>query len=336
MTRRELGRRIGASPAAVTKYVRWLADQKLLIRELHPRAWSKRPVEDLRVNPDAGRCLCLVIRADRIDAELVAMDGTPLTRWSEPVEAPHQAPVFEALRRAARAGQVGSDGPLTMVGMAVKGFTANDTVFDVEGVDDWDPCQPGLVLDILEHSETAPVYPEVMCRLSGFAARHGNHRPIAYVHLDNGRFQIASVENGLFVLGGQGTTSPLVHQSVSDSREQCLCGRPGCLAWHIRTGTARTAMLAAGLLSIAGSIGTPIVALDVGPDHADLASRLQAAGIDARTVEDGAALVPRGLATLTAAAGLQCLVAQRGGGSEHGNRQPDRKARRVARQSSRR
>ncbi len=315
LTRQDLCGALEVTPGAITKYVHWLHERELLVRELTPRSWSKRPVEDLSINPDAGSGLALMITGEWVDAQWILLDGTVQRTWREAVCARTQRCVLGTLSALVERALSEMFGTPDMVGVAVRGFAANDTIFEVEGIDDWVPCQPGLILKPLESLEVATVHPETQCRMCGFAREHGITDELAYVQIVDGAFHIAAIHHGRSILGGQGTTSPLVHQTVSDSDTQCICGRTGCLANHIRQGDATDAMLAHGLYRVLEGIGIDQVALDVEPRHAGLAAALSDRSFRVHEIgADSGIFALRGLAHFTAKDALRAIVHRRQGG----------------------
>lgn len=274
LARKDVGQRLGLSAGAVSKYVRWLVDQQLVLSEARRRPWSKRPVEDLSVNPNAGQALAVVVTPSSIETYACRLDAKPFCTQRYPVACRNQAELLATISQAVTEARGRVDGEFDVVSLAVDGYAANDTVFGMEGIADWQPCQPGLMLLALEDCPLTSVHPLISCKLRGLARELGVHDRLGYVVLRDGRFQIATLSKGRIVLGGQGTTSPLIHQQVSDEPVRCFCGRTGCLAGHIANGTVDGGMLGEALAGIFTESGIAEVGVEIDAGGLDVLQQL--------------------------------------------------------------
>lgn len=311
LTRQDVVSRLGVSPAAVTKYVRWLDEQEFLAREMHRKPWSKRPIEELRVRPDLGRCLCLLLEADQVLGFIARLDGHIERELVQPTESRTLAGVLAAANALAAEAIGLVDEPFEMVGMAARGYMAHHTVFAVDGIENWQPCQPGQILTELSELPVTPIEPRAACKLQGLAGQWRAYDGLGYIELRERRFHVAAMTGGEMIIGTQGTTSPLIHQRVSDDPHPCFCGRTGCLAHHIAEDTADAAMIAAGLADVLQEGGIHRLGIDAGDQTNALVEAFAERGLTAEAVGDTGRLVAEGLVTLTASAALRQLVNQR-------------------------
>lgn len=311
LARKDVGQRLGLSAGAVSKYVRWLVDQQLVLSEARRRPWSKRPVEDLSINPAAGQALAVLVTSRCVEAQACRLDAEPVFTQDYPVPGRNQAEVLAALSQAVTEALGRVDGAFDAVSVAVDGYAANDTVFGLDGVGDWQPCQPGLMLLALEDCPVTHVHPLISCKLRGLARQLGLASRLGYVELRGGRFQIATLTDGQVVLGGQGTTSPLIHQQVSNDPARCCCGRTGCLAGHIANGTVDGGMLGEALAGILGQSGIEHVGVEVDAAGGDLLESLGRHLPGLHHVEDGEQIARQGQRLRAAGEALAKIVSLR-------------------------
>lgn len=74
----------------------------MLISETRLRLWPKRPVAELRINPDLGSAVVIFIKSDVLYARVIRLDGYVIATWDTPVAAPTQKNVLETVADVVR------------------------------------------------------------------------------------------------------------------------------------------------------------------------------------------------------------------------------------------
>jgi hypothetical protein len=182
-------------------------------------------------------------------------------------------------------------------------------VFGIDGLEGWEPCQPGLILKALEQWVVPVVAPEIRCKLFGALRNRAMPENLVYVQIQNGTFRVAAFRDGYSILGGQGTTSPLIHRQVSNAETECFCGRKGCMAQHIRNGDITNEMLAYGVIGLLDEIAVGHVLLELEESFDGLFDCLcKKRDITFEPVTDSQQIVMAGLAQLTVQKAFQEII----------------------------
>ncbi len=321
LDRTSLGKRLGVSKAAMTHHIRWLFDQNLLESQIVRKVHSKRPVEMLRVDGNAGTVLALVLERDRIEAEVAALDGELLYSFQVELLARKQSQVIAAFAECFRLASMWTRGrgrQVDMCGLSLRGVVNPwaGMVHAVEGIDDWDSCQPTLIVEVMRESEginrQIMLCPQATARLRGLAQQLERDHAVAYLQRRHGRFRVASLVRGRVAHGQTGAGPQWAHRAVSDNDEICFCGRHGCLIQALEHGPDQPGQWAGHLLNfVQETLCADDVALDWDGDAAPIARRLQRGGCRVHDAADAAAWGRLGTRMLTAQSLTRLTVSKR-------------------------
>lgn len=307
-TRSELSRDTGLCAASVTHHTRWLLRHGFLTSTPIRVPDVKRSVDQLRVNGDQGTLLAIHVHSHQIQAQVLGLDAQPLTDFLVPVEEATQREVLAAVSRATQQAKhwaAGQGRGIDFAGMSVCGTVATEDsmVFGVDGVPQWQPCQPRLMLPAFEGIPALNVWTQVMSKMVGLSAAQRRDDRIAYVEFLGGSFHIASMRQGEVWLGRHGSTSSFLHESVSDSGRVCYCGRRGCLADLLESGEpVDVRILADAFVGLLHRVDVDALGLEWQGEKDWLVRRLTEAGIQVYVIDDGRNAALHGLRILTAQA----------------------------------
>ncbi len=315
LSRNQLRECTGFSPASITNYTRALLSRGLLLSEPVAVAGSKRPVSFLRIAPDCGSAILLRTESNSLTAELLALNGEVRAERIVAYEARNQSGVLGAIGHAVAAlFKRARDEQLEplLAGLGAAGSVAPEygIVFDLQGVTDWEPCQPGEILPVLREIPSFMVWTQVSCKVAGLAVSRKNDHRLAYLDFSGNTLRLASLQNGRILLGRYGTVSALLHRTVARNGSPCYCGRRGCLVPIIENGRATEKIIVNLVRRLATELDVSVMGIE-GPEATERLER-QVAGrcLDALVrVSEGAAYTARGLRYLAAKAALLRLLA---------------------------
>jgi hypothetical protein len=309
-TRRELGESTGVSLASISNQIRWLMEEGFLVTRRFRTPNAKRPTEELQIAPQRGQGAILSLRLDRVVGELLWLDSMVASRVEEPVAEASQRGVCDALGRAAAKLHAAAEQPIAVAVLAASGCISNEDgiIFTFDGLPDWEPCQPWLVLPEVRRFARVSVFTNVMCKLHGLAAALKQDDQIAYAEYERGQFQVASLRNGRPFLGYHGTRSAYLHQSVSETGPVCYCGRRGCLSQLLREGRADPAVLAKAFVRFAKAIRVRNIGLEWTGAIKPVASELQRAGVSMHAQHSAEEMLFKGLRMLAAEAAIHQAI----------------------------
>ena len=313
LTRRQIAEAFDVSMPAVTRYIRWLDQHDLILSHQLKLVGVKRPVEVMRLNPDKGLALAVMLEADRLDAQLLLADGSVLKQWQKTFDTPGQTSLMNALRHMVRTAsrQAGRlDIPLYAVGLSVDGYVepTSGMVFHVRGIEPWEPCLPRPLISGMQDLSFVP-WTRAASRMHGLAWQYQLDDGVGYLGFDGKRLSIASMKAGRTHLGRLGTSSTLIHQKVSRDPTVCYCGLKGCLSEHLRQGNATPMMLAAALPNVIKYMEVQTLGLDWARDARQVVEAAYQAGVEkVIQLEDSSKLAVDGLRFATTRLLLRRLV----------------------------
>ncbi len=312
-TRLELSHDTGLCAASVTKHTRWLLKHGFLTSTPIRIPDVKRPVDQLRVNARQGTALALLVCHDQVDGQVLGLDGQVLAEFAAPVEHPTQHGVLAAVSAAtnqAREWAMAHGRPIDLAGMSVRGTVASEDgiVFGLDGVPQWRPCQPKLMLPAMQGIPVLQVWTQVMSKIVSLSALEGREDRFGYVEFLGRSFHIAVMREGEVKMGGHGTTSSSLHESVSEDGPLCYCGRRGCLADLLESNRPLDErVLSDAFIRFLNRIKVDALGLEWQGDQDGLQRRLTESGFKVSPISNGHELAARGLRMLIA----QSLLARK-------------------------
>jgi hypothetical protein len=314
MNRARIGEEMGCSLATVTHYTRWLLENGLLVSKPTKVPNIKRPVDELRINGEAGLCVSATADLRGVTAQLIRLDGTVVETFGpakpEATQAGFVATVSEVVWQAVRAAKKLRK-PIFHVGFGVDGWVSSDPgiVFHVEGIAKWEACRIGGVLPDGQLPAPARCWAEIACKVRGLAAEMQVDDRLCYVEFVRKQFHLAAIQDGVFAMGSHGTGSARMHQKISDRGPRCYCGRVGCLTEHVKRGDVDPDIVFKAFLHLFDGIPGDVVGLEWdGPKDWFEKSLLRAGAQKVHHVKDATELALRGVAHLTAEMALAGLV----------------------------
>ncbi len=304
-TRSELVTDTGLCAASVTNHTRWMIEQGLIKSTPTRVPDVKRSVDLLQLNPDNGVLMLIDLQAHQVSIALLDIEGQPLYLLDRPIEQPTQREIFKVLGQSVlemRQWARDADRNIDHAGMCVHGtMVSNSLIFSIDGVADWRPCEPKLILRPLNDIPKMDIWTHIMCKLLGFASQQKTDDQIGYVEYRDNNFHIATLRKGKVCLGTHGTTSSFLHESVDELGPTCYCGRKGCLAHLLESGCqVDPRLLANTFIQIVNRIRVSTLAMEWDGAREWLQIKLEESGYNTHWIDDGKAMVLDGLHILTA------------------------------------
>jgi predicted NBD/HSP70 family sugar kinase len=238
MSRAELTRQTGLNRSTVGVLVAELADLGL-VREVapaehasrgrpSPQVYPRTDVSVLAVNPDL----------DAVTIGLVGLGGTLHRRvrheWKHPPSVDDTVEVVARTFRELRA-EMGPDNVVLGAGVAVPGLIRSEGSFVVRAPHlDWTDVPLG---EFLADALGVPVVIRNDARVatiaeSVFGAGRGV-RDVVYINGSPSGIGGGAVVDGITLRGHAGFGGEIGHTTVAGGREQCHCGRRGCLETEV-------------------------------------------------------------------------------------------------------
>jgi predicted NBD/HSP70 family sugar kinase len=239
VTRQELARRTGLSPATVSRLTRDLVRRRVLTEVPLPPSPAGRPAQGLEVHPDRGTVLGVSLLAPR--ARVIALDlcGRPLHEvevpmsWNLGVEG-----VLEPLRKALeglRRRRVGP--PLAGVGVAVPGQWDRERGISLQYpripewknvplrrlLEDW----TGVPASIIGYAPAIALAEYTPRSVPNGPGDGGPKNLLAVEVAEN--IALGVVANGSVLEGASGNAGELGHITIDPEGPVCYCGSRGCL-----------------------------------------------------------------------------------------------------------
>lgn len=247
-TRMELGKQSGFSAASITLRSQWLLEHGFLEKLSERRLHSKRPVETLSLKRQPWSTAALRVGAERLHVDLLDSQGHSLwsaerriTKGAREV----QSEIFRGFRELTAAAQeqgAALELPLTGTTFSVDGIISGSvgpgTIFRLNGMDNWIPCQPRFIEPILEQVSLINQWAACVCKVYGLARELKTDHRVGYFQIGKHDLHLATVSEGSVSLGNLGTSGVFLHQSVQLTGPDCYCGRQGCLDALLRAGKA--------------------------------------------------------------------------------------------------
>ncbi|HEX7009585.1 MAG TPA: winged helix-turn-helix transcriptional regulator [Phycisphaeraceae bacterium] len=311
ITRRDLARSIGVSPATITHHTRWLLEQGLIHSRSVRMPHAQRPVERLEVNPDRGGALTVSLSPRGVIAEVLALDGRVVKHIQEATPRPTQQTVLHAFRSVVQRVMDGGEihrPALDFIGVSVVGYVNADPpiVYSLDGVEPWMPIN---LEDVLPAGAPAcKVWTDVASKVRCLAADIGQMDAICYLELSGNRLHYATMRQGQLDCGWHGTSSGL-HTSVSDDPTMCVCGRRGCFVQLLEQGPIKPALLREAMQIIRRKFDITYFGLELDDPAAwSEEANLEASRMKLKHCIDGERMRCRGLRLLTAEETLKHVI----------------------------
>lgn len=230
LSRADLAREIGISPATVTQVVRRLLAQGMIEELSHEPSTGGRPPQLLGVVAGAGCAVGVKVAADHLALVKSRLDGSisdTQTIGFDAVGTEAPARLADALRPILR--RPGTE-PLLGLGVCVPGIVdtphsgrVDSPVLDWNGLELGRQLREAFDLPVLVENDVKAL--AVAEQLFGRGRHHRN-----FVVLTIGRgIGAAVVADGEVVRGAHGSAGEIGHLSVGNASEKCLCGRTGCV-----------------------------------------------------------------------------------------------------------
>lgn len=232
ISRADIARTLGLSPAAVTQITRRLLDQGLAQHVAQAKSNGGRPGELIGLVGSSGRALGVKLAADHLTIVNVRLDGQMLSSESVPFDPtrPGALHLLGNLLSERVATQDDSLPPLLGVGVAAPGTVRDpeEGVLDAD-VLRWTDVPVGRHLRgvlglpvVVENDVNALAVAEVL---------YGHGRETRdFLVLTIGRgVGLSIVSDGAVYRGGAGGAGEFGHFPIEPDGPECACGRHGCL-----------------------------------------------------------------------------------------------------------
>ncbi|MFA6816370.1 MAG: hypothetical protein WCS73_08760 [Lentisphaeria bacterium] len=305
LTRKALCDRLNVSMATMTNHAQDLITNKILLSRTIPGIHSNRPIQELSLNSDFGICSTIKLQPHEISAELVNLDSTLIKTIKIPVKAPTQEELFAALEESAEKLEAFATARGEKIIHGVLGFhgiasPANQAIFSMDGISDWEPCSP---FHFLQYFAANPIYDLstwIMAKCKGFSHERQCDHHIGIVEFCNSTFHIAVIDNEQIILGHLGTSSPYLHCEVKNGLA-CYCGKKNCFNAYIKNGGFDPKIIQEGLHRIFKKTNLSIIGLEF-IEHLETAKNLchNNSSVNLILVRNGDELYQDGLRILAA------------------------------------
>lgn len=301
ITRAEIASLTGLSLASVTLHTRWLLENRFLKAHTMRVDSSKRPIEELRIDPDRGTGVAIQISADTIRAEVIAADDTILHHISQSVSSHTQRHLLEAISILAERSwdwvARNRRKENVVAGLSVPGTVAihEGIIFTLDDVDQWEPCQPYEILPAFKPFTAVHTWTQVLCKCYGLAAELRTDDRLCYVEFDGQRFRVAALKRGEEGLGRHGTSSHELHRKVADDGPLCYCGRRGCLAALLKQGESDERILGTAFCDYIASLNVDHIGWEWAKSPEWLVPALRKQGLTVHVTQDAYARTGEGL-----------------------------------------
>lgn len=267
MSRADLARRTGLTPATVSSLVTELGQSGLVREAASPRQRPRvgKPPTMLRIKPDARNVITIDLSQEgTITSTIVDMEGSVQGRFSEDSTGLQGAEALNLIKTLATRTAAEAKSPLAGVGISAPGHTTRGGVVLHCTRFDWhDLNLMGEIRSVLD----LPVYiiNDANAVALGEYGREGDHSThLAVVTIGCG-VGAGFVLNGELILGAEGGAGEIGHLVIDPAGPACPCGSTGCLETLVSVPALRKA-LAAGdpeivRLTAANHLGIALAAI---------------------------------------------------------------------------
>lgn len=273
LSRAEVARVLGVSPATVTQITKNLLGRGLVVELDSVPSHGGRPARLLGLASQAAGAIGAKVTADHVAVVDVALDGTVAssTVHAFDPDAPH---ALDALARVLTGAVDRHPGHLLGVGVGVPGSVDGQASGVVEAPTlGWSDARVGPVL---RAALGVPVLVEndvntlaVAERVYGLGREHGS-----YLTVTIGRgIGCGVVIDGALYRGAFGGAGEIGHIPVSVGGPLCGCGNRGCLEAHIGDAALERAAVEAGAIGAGAGVAELLAAADAGSDAAQAVFR---------------------------------------------------------------
>jgi len=255
MTRAELARRLGVSPAVVTQLSKQLLTDGLVVELETTGSTGGRPGRLLGLVADAGSAIGVKVAADHLTAVEAGIDGTVLRSATEPFDA--SAPMALTDLVATLRRFIDGAGERTILGLGVGApgsvdeqgtGTVNSTQMGWQFVPVGETLRRELGLPVLvENNVNALAVAEL---LHGQARGHDN----ALVVTIGTGVGAGIVIGGRVVRGASGVAGEIGHIPTVEDGPECQCGARGCLEAVVGQAALVAEARARGIISATAGI----------------------------------------------------------------------------------
>jgi len=318
-TRQLIAKDTGLSMSAVTKHTSWLKEHQFIEVERFSVKHAKKPIDKLKLKAGTITSLVVSLRPDCIIGELIGMDLRAVYYYKAVLKEVSQSTLLASFQEVvihALGSAEDSEIEVSAVGVSVAGCvdSKDGIIFSVRGIPSWKPCQPWEILSGLRGSPRVAVWPRPACKVRGLCDELKTDHRVAFVECDGEHVSLAAMHDGEISYGSHGTTSHLLHTTISDREEICYCGRQGCFCHHLNTGEITPELMMSGLTNVIEALPEDYFVVEWSASNMPMKSfESDDSAVQFKLIDDGEKYHMAGLRALTAQSALTFRIAKENG-----------------------